>query len=359
MKKRFLTFLLLVCSISMVNGQGVGLPSKRGGIGFGNLPHFAGIRFNFKDRGVDKIAGINITVWQSKHEDEQTGTMTGLAIGLPMALGVEHQRGIGLAVGGVGARRSLSGINLAGIAVGAGESVRGINVAGLGIGAGGDLKGINLGGLGAGAGGDAKGINIGGLGVGAGGNLVGINAGGLGVGAGGSVRGFNFGGLGVGAGENLKGVSVSLIGIGAGGVVSGIQVAGIGIGGGERVGGLSIAGIGIGGSEVKGIALAPAVGAETVVGIVIAPAYFRVGDESNRKSEDAEEYTSDLEGSMRGVAVSAFNQIKGDQIGVTFGVVNYAKRIKGVQFGLINIVRENPKGLRVLPIFNTRFYKKS
>jgi hypothetical protein len=358
MKTLSLTLLLLVTSHVLTNAQGLGLPSKRGGIGFGNLPHFTGIRFNFKDRGVEKITGINVTVWQSKNEDDQTGTMNGLAIGLPMALGVEDQRGIGLALAGVGARRNLSGINLAGIAVGAGESVRGVNIAGLGIGAGGDLKGINVGGLGAGAGGNAKGLNVGGLGVGAGGNLVGINAGGLGVGAGGSVRGFNFGGLGVGAGENLKGISLSLLGIGAGGVISGIQVAGLGIGGGERVGGLSIAGIGIGSSQVKGIALAPAVGAETVVGFVVAPAYFRVGDESHRKQDEDGELVTDLEGSMRGVAVSAFNQIKGDQVGITFGVVNYARRIKGVQFGLINIVRENPKGLRVLPVFNTRFYKK-
>jgi len=38
--------------------------------------------------------------------------------------------------------------------------------------------------------------------------------------------------------------------------------------------------------------------------------------------------------------------------------VNYTKSIRGIQFGLINIVKENPKGLRVLPIFNTRFGKK-
>lgn len=40
------------------------------------------------------------------------------------------------------------------------------------------------------------------------------------------------------------------------------------------------------------------------------------------------------------------------------GVVNYTDKIKGVQLGLINIVKENPKGLRVLPLFNTRFGKK-
>lgn len=65
------------------------------------------------------------------------------------------------------------------------------------------------------------------------------------------------------------------------------------------------------------------------------------------------------EGVFTGVSVSAYNNIVGEQRGVTFGVVNRTTRIKGVQFGLINIVRENRKGLRVLPIFNTRFKSKS
>ncbi len=356
MNKRIVFFLAAVLSASQLFSQGFGIPSKRGGIGFGNLSHFTGIRFNFKDREVERINGINVTVWQG-HEEDQSGTVNGIAIGLPLAMGAEEQNGLGLAVGGVGARRNLSGINLAGLAVGAGESVRGISVAGLGVGAGEDLRGINVGGLGAGAGGNVSGFNFGGLGIGAGGNLSGFNFGGLGLGAGGKVTGINLGGVGIGAGDDLTGISASLIGIGAGGRVRGIQVAGIGIGGGEEVKGLSVAGVGIGGERVTGIAIAPAVGGATVEGIMIAPAYFRVG-EGKREKMDAEEYDGDLEGVMRGISVSAFNQIKGDQIGATFGVVNYTHRIKGVQFGLINIVKENPRGLRVLPIFNTRFYKK-
>ncbi|MFZ5971691.1 MAG: hypothetical protein ACOYXA_08855 [Bacteroidota bacterium] len=356
MSKRIVLLLLGAFTASQLFGQGFGIPSKRGGIGFGNLSHFTGIRFNFKNRDVERINGVNVTVWQGNEED-QSGTVNGIAIGLPLAMGAEEQNGLGLAVGGVGAKRNLSGINLAGLAVGAGESVRGISVAGLGVGAGEDLRGINVGGLGAGAGGNVSGFNFGGLGIGAGSNLSGFNFGGLGLGAGGKVKGISIGGLGIGAGDDLTGISASLIGIGAGGRVRGIQVAGIGIGGGEEVKGLSVAGVGIGGSRVTGIAIAPAVGGETIKGIMIAPAYFRVGSD-NRQKLDAEEYDADMEGVMRGISVSAFNQIKGDQIGAAFGVVNYTHRIKGVQFGLINIVKENPRGLRVLPIFNTRFYKK-
>ena len=43
------------------------------------------------------------------------------------------------------------------------------------------------------------------------------------------------------------------------------------------------------------------------------------------------------------------------QDGWTIGVVNYARDLRGVQIGLINIARSNPKGTRVLPLFNADF----
>jgi hypothetical protein len=39
--------------------------------------------------------------------------------------------------------------------------------------------------------------------------------------------------------------------------------------------------------------------------------------------------------------------VKGSQKGVTIGAVNYKHTIKGIQIGIINIVKESPKGLRV------------
>ena len=58
---------------------------------------------------------------------------------------------------------------------------------------------------------------------------------------------------------------------------------------------------------------------------------------------------------MTGVSVSAFNHIRGYQRGVAIGVVNYAYDIKGIQLGILNHVESNPRYLRWLPIFNTRF----
>ncbi|HWA34140.1 MAG TPA: hypothetical protein VG737_08430, partial [Cyclobacteriaceae bacterium] len=123
---------------SMIAGsaftQGFGIPSKKGGISFGNLPVFTGIRFNVSDRNVEKISGINVTVWQTKDESEQTGTVNGLAIGLPLAMGSEDIHGIGIGIAGVGAKRNLSGINVGGLGVGSGQNVTGINIGGLGVG---------------------------------------------------------------------------------------------------------------------------------------------------------------------------------------------------------------------------------
>jgi len=55
--------------------------------------------------------------------------------------------------------------------------------------------------------------------------------------------------------------------------------------------------------------------------------------------------------------VAGYCQIKGRQDGWTIGLVNYARTLHGVQIGLINIARSNPKATRVLPLFNADFSK--
>jgi hypothetical protein len=355
MRKALLFLAALVLLFNNSFSQGVGIPSKRGGIGFGNLSKFTGIRFNFKDKDVDKITGINTTIWQTKDESYQTGTVNGISLGLPMAMGHQNQNGISIGAFGVATTKNLTGINVGVLGAGAGQNVTGLNIGGLGIGSGGDLRGVTIGGLGAGSGGNVSGFNFGGLGIGAGGNLSGISVGGLGVGSGGNVSGFNFGGLGVGAGGNINGFSFAAAGIGAGNHIRGITIAGIGIGAGDEIQGITVAGIGVGSKKVTGLAIAAAVGGMEVKGIIIAPGYFRIGDK--HKNNDGS--TEDKEGVMTGLSISAYNQIRGEQRGVALGIVNQATRVKGIQFGLINIVKENPKGLRVLPIFNTRFGKGS
>lgn len=349
MIRKFLLLPVFLLSLASAYSQGLGIPSKRGGIGFGNLPEFSGIRFNFIDKNVQRISGINVSIWQPKEDTVQTGTINGLSIGLPMAFGSENRSGIGVGIFGVGAKKNLKGINLGGLGVGAGGNVTGINIGGLGIGCGGDIKGINIGGLGAGSGGSVTGINFGGLGVGAGENLKGFSFGGLGVGAGGKVTGISIGGLGVGAGGDLSGLSMGGIAVGSGGSVKGIAVALVGIGAGTEIKGLAIAAVGVGSPKMRAIVISPTAGGNDIKGLFITPAYLQVGNKNSSEEDNVV---------MKGISVSAFNHIRGQQKGLTLGVFNYARYQRGLQIGLLNYVKDNPKGLRLLPIFNAHFGKK-
>jgi hypothetical protein len=351
---RRLFFIPFVFLFNISFSQGVGIPTKHIGLGFGNLSRFTGIRFNFKDVNVEKINGVNTTIWSPKNEGAQMGTVNGISIGLPMSAGHENQNGINIGAFGVAASKNLAGLNVGALGVGAGNDVSGINIGGLGIGTGQDLRGVTIGGLGAGAGGNVSGFSFGGLGIGAGGNLSGFSFGGLGVGSGENISGVSIGGLGVGAGESINGFSAAILGVGAGEYIRGVTIAGVGIGAGEEITGITAALGGVGSQKLTGLAVALAVGAKDAKGIMIAPAFFRVGG-SKHKDDNGEKVAED--GVMTGLSVSAYNRIIGEQRGVTFGVVNYTKRIKGFQFGVINIVKENPRGLRVLPIFNARFKK--
>jgi hypothetical protein len=150
------------------------------------------------------------------------------------------------------------------------------------------------------------------------------------------VKGIQAALVGVGSGGRLTGLTIGGVGIGGAGRVRGIQLAGVGIGSGGVLEGLSIAGIGVGAPRIKGVAAAAAVGGVDVTGGVLAPVFFRIEND----------------GELHGVSIATVNHIKGGQRGLTIGIVNYARRLNGVQIGLVNIVRDNPSGRRVLPIVN-------
>lgn len=341
------------------------------GISFGDSKEWAGLRFNYRDSRLVEANGVNVTLWHPY--EHGAGRVNGLAIGLPLTgaselkglgvgvfgFGVEHRftgigigglgmggggdmRGIMLAGLGMGGGGDISGISVAGLGMGGGGNLNGIAIGGLGAGMGGNLTGLFVGGLGAGAGGNVKGIGIGGLGFGSGGNLRGAAIGGLGVGAGGTAKGLLIGGLGGGVGGDLTGVGIGGLGIGAGGDITGLVIGGLGAGFGGTLRGVGIGGLGIGGSRIRGLAIGGlGVGGMDVEGGVISPIMFRV----------------ERGGRFQGVAVAGYSQIRGRQEGWTIGVVNYARHLGGVQIGLINIAKSNPKGTRVLPLFNKNFSK--
>lgn len=319
---RLLASAVLMAAAGLASaGQSLDIPSKTWGISFGNSKRFSGLRFNYQDSQVKRINGVNVTLWQPR-KDDADAVIHGLSLGtIP---GGGYLRGIQVGIFGVAAEKDIKGITLGG----------------LGAGCGGDVVGLNLGGLGIGAGEDIKGITIGGLGAGAGGSMVGINIGGIGVGAGKDLVGINIGGVGAGTGENMRGLNIAGVGVGAGQVVAGINIGGIGVGAGERLTGLTLSGIAAGAPEVRGVTVGGlAVGGKDLMGIQMAGGFIKIAPG----------------GRLTGFAASSFNYVRGAQIGLSVGIVNYAWSVKGLQVGLVNIVRDNPRGLKVLPVFNTSF----
>ena len=82
-------------------------------------------------------------------------------------------------------------------------------------------------------------------------------------------------------------------------------------------------------------------GSHDAEGGIIAPFYFKIESDENGRL-----------GRVKGVSVSAFNHIKGQQYGLSIGLLNYAWEAHGLQIGVLNYAGNNPKGLRWLPILN-------
>lgn len=339
------------CSGVQLGAQEAGSESShpaRPILSIGNYPRVDGLRLNFRDSGLERVNGINVTAW-SPYEPA-SGTVSGVALGLPMT-GAANIRGLAAGVFGVAADHDISGIMLAPIGAGAGNRVRGIAIAGIGVGAGGSLEGIVVGGIGAGSGGDARGLILGGVGAAAGGNIHGIAAGGIGAAAGGSVqglvlggigaaaggslRGLALGGIGAAVGRDLEGIGVGGIGIAAGGDITGVALSGIGVAAGSKIHGLAIAGVGVAAPRLEGGIAALLVGGKSVNAVVLAPAMFRI----------------EPGGEFHGGSLSALNYIRGTQTGITIGLLNYARSLHGAQVGVINIVADQ-KAHPVLPILN-------
>jgi hypothetical protein len=327
--------LAVAATPARARAQVIDLTIHNTGLAIGDKPRVNGIRINFRDRKLEQVNGVNVTIWNPY--EPATGVVNGIALGLPVT-GAKNINGIATGLLGAGAAQSLHGIGVAPIGVGAGGDIRGIMIAGIGVGGGGSMTGLSIGGIGVGSGGAVRGIQIGGIGVGSGGSLTGLSIGGIGVGGGGDVRGIAIGGIGVGGGGSFRGIGIGGVGVGAGGDATGLMIGGIGVGSGGTLEGVSIGGVGVGAPKLEGLALSPiAAGGEHVHAIVLAGAYFKV----------------ERQGRFDGGAVSSFNHIKGEQHGLTIGLLNYARELHGAQVGLINI-SDNGGKRRVLPVLSVR-----
>ena len=99
------------------------------------------MRFNLQDAELERVNGINITLW--KPRDPASGTVNGLQLGLvPGSLEVN---GIGIGLGGIVAERRLRWLSVGGLGAVSNGSLEGLGIGGLGLVANGDIRGIALG----------------------------------------------------------------------------------------------------------------------------------------------------------------------------------------------------------------------
>jgi hypothetical protein len=58
---------------------------------------------------------------------------------------------------------------------------------------------------------------------------------------------------------------------------------------------------------------------------------------------------------LRGVSIAAYNRVRGQQVGLTIGLYNSARVLKGLQIGVLNRAQNNHGILRILPLVNAHF----
>ena len=264
--------------------QSIDLMSNDTGISFGNSKRVRGLRFNFRDEGVEEVSGLNLTLW--KPGENPDAVMKGLLLGIYgpsadelhfLSAGIftveAFSRISGIAVGGgavicegeingisigglANVAGSMNGIALGGLANVAEGGVNGVTVGGLANVADGGVKGITLGGLANVAAGSVSGITLGGLANVAEGGMAGISLGGLANVAEGGVSGITLGGLANVAEGGMAGISVGgLANVAEGGMM------GVSLGGLANVAEGGMTGISLGGlanvaeGDMKGISL--------------------------------------------------------------------------------------------------------
>ncbi len=214
MHRSLLVTMMLLALVGQSVASSLDLALRDVGISMGNSKRFTGIRLNGIDRNVERLRGLNLTLWRPG--ENPVLRVDGIGLGIVGPDG-EHLRG--LMGGGIG----VSADRVDGLAFGL-----------LGIGVN-EMRGVAIAPLGGGFGG-ASGVMIGGIGVGAS-EINGLALGGIGVG-GRKIRGIAIGGLAVGAKE--------ITGIGAAGLI--VRA--------ERISGLSAAIYCEGIRDQKGISIA-------------------------------------------------------------------------------------------------------
>ena len=279
------------------------LPFAGYGISIGNSARHSGLRFNWSDDGIEKINGLNVTLWVPG--EPLSGTMNGVGIGLGV-MGAGEINGLSFGLGGVFGEHALNGISIGGLAIITSGDAAGVTFSGFGVVASGSLTGFNFGGVGCVAGGNMNGASVGPLGLVATGSLSGLNLAGLAAVSGGAVAGLNASIGAVVAKGDIAGLSIT---------AGAIQTAG------------DVAGFTVAGFRTK---------SDRVTGI------------------DLNVLTTDVR-CATGLVTGLYNNVSGRQEGISIGLLNRTSSLFGVQIGLVNIAENNPEGFRALPFLNVHF----
>jgi hypothetical protein len=172
------------------------------------------------------------------------------------------------------------------------------------------------------------------------GTLQPINIGLIGVGSEKSSNGLTIGGLMIGG--DVNGLSLSGLITMADGArgMSGVALSGIGVGAAAAINGLAVGGLAVGtDGNLNGLAASVAyIQSKGIVRGLTATAGFL----------NAFTY--------KGIAVAGYSRST-QMHGLSMAVFNKTEELRGIQVGLLNIAKNNPKGLRVLPLINIHLKK--
>lgn len=365
------------------SGRSLDLGIAGYGLSLGNSLVWTGLRINLSDRDVRRVDGINITLWRPGENPNAelnglafgvvapvAGTIRGASVGLVAVVAERSLSGLaygtaavvtggelaGFALGGAGVvTGGLRGIALSPIAVVSRGNSYGAAVAGLGAVAEGNMHGLNAAGLGTVAQGNMVGINLSGLGTVAQRDMRGINAAGLATVSQGDMAGISVAGLANVAQEDMTGLNLGGLANVAQGRLRGINLAGLALVGSGGISGLNLAGLAIasGRAPISGLNLA--LGAIETDGPVrwLSFAGYKV-DSPNVQGLSINPIRLEAV-DLTGVALGGYNRVEGVQRGLTIGIFNWARELRGVQIGLLNYAGNNEPPFRLVPIFNAHF----
>ena len=194
MKESFLIIMIVLttrlCGLYaqdvVSNGRALNIPFGKYGVSIGNSYRFNGIRINFADSNVQRINGLNLTLWTKfKSVYNKDATINGISIGVITSL--KRMQPLNIFILGAAGVESLNGISVAGIGI-ASARINGLGIGGAMLG-GEVINGITVSGLFSFCENSINGFNISGLAALSSGDINGIAAGIAGVYSAGTIRG--------------------------------------------------------------------------------------------------------------------------------------------------------------------------